>query len=141
MSSYKVVDTQFELRRDVVSLAQIVHAPIKQPTGEAKTFILSANISRHKSEKWGWSNGSVSVLDSDGESWGGIVSVNTDDVIRLVPSPKDSNADHQPASRPKTPAADPVSRRWNSPPFQHPSAKCCNHRKNPRILQRDAADE
>lgn len=97
MSSYKVVDTQFELRRDVVSLAQIVHAPIKQPTGDVKTFILSANISRHKSDKWGWSNGSVSVLDSDGESWGGIVSVNTDDVIRLVPSPKDSNADHQAA--------------------------------------------
>lgn len=47
MSSYKVVDTQFELRRDVVSLVQIVHAPIKQPTGEVKTFIVSANISRH----------------------------------------------------------------------------------------------
>ncbi len=56
MSGYKVVDTQFELRRDVVSLAQIVHAPIKQPTGDVKTFILSANISRHKSEKWAWSN-------------------------------------------------------------------------------------
>jgi hypothetical protein len=97
MSDYKVVDTQFELRRDVVNLAQIVHAPIKQPTGEMKTVILSANISRHKSEKWGWSNGSASVLDSDGESWGGIVSVNTDDVISSVPSPKDKTADHKPA--------------------------------------------
>ncbi|MFD1845898.1 hypothetical protein [Arthrobacter flavus] len=97
MSNYKVVDTQFEKRRDVVSLVQIVHAPIRQPSGEVKTFILSANVSRHKSGKWGWSNGSASVLDSDGESWGGIVNVNEDDVIHLVPSPKDSNGDHRAA--------------------------------------------
>ena len=97
MSSYKIVDTQFELRREVVSLEQIVHAPIRQPAGDSKTFILSANITRHKSEKWGWSSGSASVLDSNGESWGGIVNVNTDEVIRLIPSPKDTTADHRAA--------------------------------------------
>lgn len=97
MSEYKIVDTQFDRQRDGVYLTQIIHAPIRQPSGGVKTFILSASVFRHKSERGGWSNGNVSALDSDAEGWGGIVSVGRDDVVRQVPSPKDSSADHKAA--------------------------------------------
>ncbi|KRE79592.1 hypothetical protein ASG71_05875 [Arthrobacter sp. Soil763] len=96
MSAYKVVDTQFDRQRDGVYLTQIIHAPIRQPSGGVKTFILSASVNRQKSDR-GWSNGMVSVLDSEAEGWGGIVSVGRDDVVRQVPSPKDTKADHQAA--------------------------------------------
>jgi hypothetical protein len=97
MSDYKIVDTQFERAQYGVSLTQIIHAPIRQPSGEVKTFILSAHISRGKSDKHGWSTGSVSALDSDAENWGGIVGVGNEDVVRQVPSPKERSADHRAA--------------------------------------------
>jgi hypothetical protein len=94
MSEYKVVDTQFDQERGQVSLTQIVHARIPRGTGEQRTIILTATITRSRSEKWG-SNGHVSVLNDDGEMWGGIVSASAEDIKRYVASPKDTSADHQ----------------------------------------------
>lgn len=94
MSEYKIVDTQFEQERGQVSLTQIVHARIPRETGELRTIILTATITRSRSEKWG-SHGNVSVLNDDGEMWGGIVSTSAEDIKRHVPSPKDTSADHQ----------------------------------------------
>lgn len=97
MTDYKIVDAQFEHMQHGVSLTQIIHAPIKQSSGEVKTFILSADIFRGKSDKHGWSRGSVSALNPDADDWGGIVSVGNEDVVRQVPSPRDRGADHRSA--------------------------------------------
>lgn len=97
MTDYKIVDAQFERPQHGVSLTQIIHAPIRQPSGELKTFILSADIFRGKSDKHGWSRGTVSALNSDAENLGGIVTVGNEDVVRQVPSPKDRSADHKSA--------------------------------------------
>lgn len=91
---YKIVDTQFERERGQVSLTQIVHARIPRESGETRTIILTASVTRRRSEKWG-SHATVSVLKDDGEIWGGIVSSSAEDIKRHVPSPKIASADHR----------------------------------------------